>query len=79
MNNYTQFKIDSLAQLPEDCALAPFVGFTLDEAVTTFRDHFSVDAGYRLEVYTYTSPSNGKAVHHIVVPNGAVPRAGRVL
>jgi len=65
--------------LPEDCALAPFVGFSLEEAVLTFRDHFSVDAGYRLEVYTYTSPSNGKAVHHIVVPNGAVPRAGRVL
>ena len=79
MNNYTQFKIDSLAQLPEDCALAPFVGFSLEEAVLTFRDHFSVDAGYRLEVYTYTSPSNGRAVHHIVVPNGAVPRAGRVL
>ena len=79
MNNYTQFKIDSLAQLPEDCALAPFVGFSLEEAVLTFRDHFSVDAGYRLEVYTYTSPCNGKAVHHIVVPNGAVPRAGRVL
>ena len=79
MNNNTQFNIDSLAQLPEDCALAPFVGFSLEEAVLTFRDHFSVDAGYRLEVYTYTSPSNGKAVHHIVVPNGAVPRAGRVL
>ena len=33
MNNYTQFKIDSLAQLPEDCDLAPIVGFTLEEAV----------------------------------------------
>ena len=50
MNNYTQFKIDSLAQLPEDCDLAPFVGFTLEEAV-----------------------------HHVVVPAGAVPHAGRVL
>jgi len=79
MNNYTQFKIDSLAQLPEDCDLAPFVGFTLEEAVLTFRDHFGVEAGYRLEVYTYTRPSNGRAVHHVVVPAGAVPHAGRVL
>ena len=79
MNNYTQFKIDSLAQLPEDCDLAPFVGFTLEEAVLTFRDHFGVTSSYRLEVYTYTRPSNGRAVHHVVVPAGAVPHAGRVL
>lgn len=76
MNNYTQFKIDSLAQLPEDCDLAPFVGFTLEEAVLTFRESFGVEAR---EVYTYTRPSSGKAVHHIVVPAGCVPHAGRVL
>ena len=69
MNKIT---IDNLSKLPDDCDLAPFVGFTLLDAVLTFREQFGVEAE---TVYTYTRKS-GQVLHYVVVPGGAVPDGG---